>query len=313
MAPDPGGFRLVRGLESRRRPTALAIGNFDGVHRGHVRIVEDLLEGSREAGLAPSLLTFHPHPHVLFAPERPHRQLYSFRQKMECLRAAGLSQVFVRRFDRAFSEVEPEAFLDLLHERLDIRLLILGQDYRFGHKRRGDAQMLREDARRRGHRLVLMDDVAAGGERISSRRIRTLVGESDFASAGALLGRPYRLEGKVVRGDGIGAKVLGFPTINLKGGWVPPCDGVFAAFARIEGARDEIPAALSIGARPAVAGEGPVRIEAHLIGFEGDVYGRHASIRPEAKIREERDYAGMGALREAIAADVEEVSKLLGA
>ncbi len=292
------------------RSTALAIGNFDGVHPGHQALLGDLVERASLNDLEPTVMTFVPHPRMFFSPDKDHRQIYGLRQKALLLREAGVRNLVLIRFDAAFSRQEPEEFLAMLRNKFRIGLLAVGCDYRFGWRRRGDVAMLSDDAERHGYVLLVVDDVTRNSERISSQAIRRALQEGDFKQAEHLLGRPYRMEGRIVRGDGIGGTKFGFPTANLKSRGLPPCEGVFAAHVRIDGIGDEIPAALSVGTRQAVASDGDVRIEAHLLGFSGDIYGRLASVRPICRIREERSYPTLEDLRLAIAQDVAEVRRL---
>lgn len=313
-APPAGGMpaiqRTIRPVGDR---LALAIGNFDGVHVGHLGLLRRLAGLARVGGMVPSVMTFEPHPHRLFFPDRPHMQICGFRQKVLLLGAAGVRRVVVPRFDAAFAKTEPEQFLELLGPRmLNVGALVVGADYRFGRARRGDVGMLQAGQDAHGYRLEIVGDVKLGGERVASRKIRQAVREGDFGEAERMLGRPYSISGKVVRGAGIGGSRLGFPTINLNCRHTPPCEGVYCAQAELEGVDGPLVAALSIGRRPAVGPSGPVTVEAHLPGFSGDVYGRRAEVRPLAKIREERDFPSMGELREAIAADVREVVRLSG-
>ena len=307
------GLTVQRDIRRLARSTALTIGNFDGVHRGHARIINQVVCLAAEMDLEPALMTFHPHPHILFAPDKPHRQLYGLRQKLAYMQELGIRRVIVMRFNETFSRIPAERFMTMLREDFSVGALVLGRDYRFGHKRQGNVAMLQDDADRNGYRLELIDDQKEGGERIASRQIRELVARHDFMQAERLLGRPYALLGRIVRGDGIGASRLECPTINLNVRILPPCTGIFAGWVSINGTGVELPAAVSIGWRPAVSTEGSLRVEAHLIGFKGDLYGRRAQIRPARWIRDERPFGTLNALKIAMKADIEEAVRLLGA
>lgn len=291
-------------------PAALAIGNFDGVHRGHQGILRRLLETARAADLCPLALSFEPHPLALLAPARTPARLLDLRSKAELLAAAGVAQLNVMAFTRAFAALPAEEFLQSLRARLGVRALVAGEDFRFGQGRQGDAAMLRALAPRLGFELLLVKDVAAGADRVASKLVRAALQANDLERAAELLGRRYCFQGRTGRGDRLGRE-LGFPTANVFFNGSPPLRGIYAAETRLAGRT--WPAALSVGVRPTVPG-GRLAVEAHLLGYAGpDFYGETLQVEPRFFLRPERRYAGLPELRAAIAADVERCRGLLSA
>ena len=285
------------------RPWALAVGNFDGVHCGHQALFARLAEGS----LAPACLTFEPHPQAVLAPPAGSR-IGGAADKLRWLREAGLQAVVMLRFTRNLAAMSARDFADGLFTELGAQRVVVGADFRFGKGREGDVMLLRECAARLGGEVEVLELQQAAGAVISSRRIRALLAESRFEEAEALLGRPWELRGRVVHGQGYGRK-LGFPTANLRLRFTPPPRGIFAAMVRREATGEVYPAALSIGTNPSVTEAQELKVEAHLLDFDDDLYGQVLSVRPLIKLHEERRYADEAALRAGIAGDVEETRR----
>ncbi|MBF2735154.1 MAG: riboflavin biosynthesis protein RibF [Betaproteobacteria bacterium AqS2] len=292
------------------RPAALAIGNFDGVHRGHQGILGRLLEAAAAADLCPAALSFEPHPLALLAPARTPARLIDLRTKAALLAAAGIEQLNVMAFTRAFASLPAEEFVRLLRERLGMRALVAGEDFRFGQGRRGDADMLRTLAPELGFELLVVKDVAAGPDRVASKLVRAALQANELDRAAELLGRRYCFGGRVGHGDRLGRE-LGFATANVFFNGSPPLRGIYAATARL-GDRSWA-AALSVGVRPTVPG-GRLAVEAHLLDYAGpDFYGELLQVEPRFFLRPEEKYAGLPELQEAIAADVARCRELLSA
>lgn len=292
-------------------PSAVTIGKFDGVHRGHLGVIAQLCAFADARGVAPVVVTFDRNPLTLFAPDSAPEPITSRAQRAELLAAAGVATTVELVFDRALAAQPPDAFVrDLLVERLGARGVLAGADFRFGSRGSGDVALLRTMGEDLGFDVELIADVEAGGERVSSSRIRSLLAEGDVASAAELLGRRHRVRSRVVDGDRIGRK-LGFPTANLDPaieGFLP-ADAVYAAWAHVDGRRH--PSAVSIGNNPTFDGVPDRRTEAHLLDFGGDVYGRVIEVEFVARVREMRKFDSVTALVAALTADVVEIREIL--
>jgi riboflavin kinase/FMN adenylyltransferase len=293
-----------------RRPAALAVGNFDGVHRGHQELVRRVLE-SAGSELAPAALTFEPHPSRVLAPERAPAALMTLAQKVEALVALGLPRVAVLPFDAALAALPAESFArELLAERLQARLVVVGTGFRFGRGRSGDVATLVRLGRDCGFEVRAVDNVAEDGAPISSTRVREAVGRGAVDAAARLLGRLLFVDGEVVRGDGR-ARGLGFPTANVQPyNELLPGNGVYAVWVRLPGV-GVVPGVANIGRRPTFGGS-EVRLEAHLFDLERDLYGERVRVAFALRLREERRFAGPDALRAQIAADAAEARRVLG-
>jgi riboflavin kinase/FMN adenylyltransferase len=222
-------MRILRHLPARAAsPVALTVGNFDGVHLGHRAMLELLNDAARERRLRSCVMSFEPHPREFFSPDQAPTRLTSLREKLELLEQAGIDQVHVRRFDYDFARVTAEEFIDhVLVNGLGVRWVLVGDDFRFGARRQGDVAMLRDAGRQHGFEVAQMQSVAVDGIRVSSTAVRERLASGDLTGAARLLGRPYSISGRVVRGDGIG-KQLGFPTANVQMKHNrPPLAGIF--------------------------------------------------------------------------------------
>jgi riboflavin kinase/FMN adenylyltransferase len=264
---------------------AVAIGSFDGVHRGHRRV----LDVAFETGLPVAVLTFDPHPRVLLG--QPVELLTTLERKVELLVEYGVEEIVVLRFDEELAAMTPHEFTLRHLNPLGAQIVVAGPDFRFGHDRAGDLELLHEE----GLLTRLVEPVAG----VSSSTIRKALHEGDVAGAAPLLGRPFALDGRVVPGFARGAR-LGFPTANLV--FAPhqlvPRDGIYAGFA--DGHR----AAVSIGVNVHFGGA-ERRIEVHLIDFEGDLYGKRLVVELWQRLRDERAFESDEALSEQIARDVQ--------
>jgi riboflavin kinase/FMN adenylyltransferase len=288
-------------------PAALTIGNFDGVHRGHRAMLERVARVARERNLRSSVMTFEPHPREFFAPDQAPTRLTSLREKLELLAGLGMEQVLVCRFDFDFARIGAEAFIDrLVIGGLAARYLLVGDDFRFGARRQGDFDLLAGSGRARGFEVARMESIEIDGVRISSTEVRRRLAAGDLAGAAALLGRPYSISGRVVRGVRLGRE-LGFPTANVQLQHNrPPLMGIFAV--EVGGlASGALPGAASLGLRPTVNHTAIPVLEVHLLDFEGDVYGRRLQVRFLHKLRDEEKYPDLAALQAAIARDVDSV------
>ena len=283
-------------------PTALAIGNFDGVHRGHAALLERLVVAARGAGLPATILTFEPHPREFFSPESAPARLTTLREKLELLADTGVEQVMVCRFNAGFAGLSAAQFIDsVLVAGLRARHLIIGDDFRFGKGRSGDFAMLQAAGLQANFTVEAMDSVTVDGERASSSGVRKALADGDMERAADLLGRPYVIDGSVRHGDKIGRQ-LGFHTANIRIKHNPlPMSGVFAV--EVAGLGDQsLPGVANLGIRPTLGGTRPL-LEVHLFDFERDIYGAHLSVRFVHKLRNEQRFPNLDALKAQIAAD----------
>ena len=285
-------------------PVALTIGNFDGVHLGHQAMLARLVAAARRLRVPSCVLTFEPHPREFFAPDQAPTRLTSLREKLELLAGFGVECVQVCRFNYEFAKTTAEDFIArVLHQGLAARWILVGDDFRFGARRSGDFVLLKQAAGSRGFELEAMPSVALDGVRVSSTAVRDALAAGDMTRAQRLLGRPYSISGRVVRGDGIGRK-LGCPTANiLMKHNRPPLAGIFAVEVHGLGAGAR-PAAASLGVRPTVARDARPCLEVHLLDFDGDVYGRHLTVEFLHKFRDEEKYADVETLKRQIAVDI---------
>jgi riboflavin kinase/FMN adenylyltransferase len=287
----------------------LALGNFDGLHRGHMKIVERVHRTAEERGATPVVLTFDPHPTRVVRPDRAPRVLMTEAQKVEVLEAAGVRGVAVVRFTAEMSRWEPDTFVRLvLVEWLGVSEVWVGGNFLFGRDRSGTFAVLRSLGERYGFRADKIDPVCVRDAVVSSTRVRRLLSEGRVDEAGLLLGRHFYIDGEVVRGDERG-RVLGFPTANLRtmNEMVPP-HGVYATIARTrEGFQ---PAVTNIGVRPTFEGGGAVSIETHLLRGGRDLYGAQLRLYFVQRLRDEQAFVSADALRARIDQDCRDAMAL---
>lgn len=284
---------------------AVAVGNFDGVHVGHAKIVERLLEAGRRLSVPTAAFTFDPHPARLVRPDAAPAPLTTPSRRAELLIGLGVDAVLVQPVDAALLSLSAEEFYrGVLRAAVDATAIVEGSDFRFGSGRSGDVALLRRLADADGVEVTVVEPVAVGGTPVSSSRVRALVAVGDVAAAAALLSAPYRLEGEVVHGAARG-RTLGFPTANLAGiATLVPASGVYAARARPFGATGGTwPAAVHVGTSATFDTTVPT-VEAHLVGYDGDLYGRRLGVDFLARLRDTRRFDSPDALRAALAADV---------
>jgi riboflavin kinase/FMN adenylyltransferase len=279
----------------------LALGNFDGLHRGHLKIVERVKRGAFEHGGCPMAMTFDPHPPRVVRPDKAPPLLMTKAQKLEALQRAGLHSVAVVRFTYELSRWDPETFVkNVLVDWLHVAEVWVGANFLFGRDRTGNFSLLRTLGQRHGFRADKIDPVRYKEFVVSSTRARRLVGEGRMDEAGGLLGHTYFIDGTIVAGRGKGRE-LGFPTANLRtdNELIPP-DGVYATTSSIDGI---VHAGLTnIGVRPTF-GESERTIETHLLQFSGDLYGKDVRVAFVQRLRDERRFEDVDALRAQIEAD----------
>ena len=277
--------------------SALTIGSFDGLHLGHQALIRAMVGEARSEHLPAVVLTFFPHPSVVLRGRRPAFYITQPEEKARLLLERGVDHVVTQRFDDALSLVTADQFLDRLIRQLGLKHLWIGEDFALGHDREGNRAFLKRASAERGFELHVVPPVSVGGEVVSSTRVREALRAGDVARVAAYLGRPFALEGTVVRGARRGRQ-LGFPTANLQ---LPedqayPGRGVYACFATVAGERH--PAVTNVGVRPTFADDLPAPIvEAHLIDVDRDLYERTLRLEFIERLREEQRFADVEALR----------------
>jgi len=292
------------------RKVCAAIGVFDGVHLGHQRILQQVIKDARACDGAAAAVTFDRHPNEVVAPTRTPLLLYQYSKKMRVLESLGINVLRIIHFDRALSQLSPEQFIGKLAvEAGELESICVGEGFTFGCRRQGDVPLLRDLGAKMHFAVHAAPPVTLDGEAVSSTRVRQAIASGDFGLAARLLGRPYDLCAVVLRGAQLGRK-LGFPTANLATrGLVTPPTGVYAADARVDGIQRR--AAVNIGFRPTVeTKESALVVEAHLLDFEGDLYGRELELTFLRKLREEQKFPSLDALREQVERDIAQARKL---
>jgi riboflavin kinase / FMN adenylyltransferase len=295
----PGDF-VTRG-----RKVSLAIGMFDGVHLGHQQVIRQAVSDAEQHEGTPIAITFDRHPSATLAPERVPLLIHSQPQKLRALESLGVEATLIIPFTPEFSTQSADSFITSLTEALaPVASICVGSSFVFGHKRSGNVSLLKQLGSQLGFIVHGIAAVSLDGEVVSSTRIREAVRRGDLDGASQMLGREYSLSGPVMRGDGLGRK-LGFATANLDvGGLVVPPAGVYAVHAYLGGQRHR--AVVNVGFRPTLQNPTPeLRVEAHLLGFAGDLYGRELELTFVERLREEQKFPSLGALKTQIQKDIE--------
>ncbi|MDZ7621990.1 MAG: bifunctional riboflavin kinase/FAD synthetase [Candidatus Competibacteraceae bacterium] len=299
-------MELIRGqhnLRPHHRGCVATIGNFDGVHLGHRMIFAQLADQAARLRRPRLAITFEPQPQEFFAgPKAPPARLMRLREKLLALDGLGIERVLCLKFSHSLAAMPAPAFIeDLLVERLDIRYLVVGDDFRFGHRRAGDFAMLVEAGQRHGFEVANTYSHILDGERVSSTRVREALGQGNLELAARLLGRPYDMCGRVAYGDQVG-RTLGFPTANIHLlRRVTPVYGVYAVLASGSGLQ-LWPGVANIGHRPTVRGT-RAQLEVHLLDFQGDLYGQQVKVDFLHYLRPEQRFESLDALRRQIQRD----------
>lgn len=292
----------------------VAVGNFDGVHRGHQALVAAAVGGADALRGTAAVLTFEPHPARVLAPERAPATLMTLEQKAEVLAALGVQRLAVLEFTREVADLTAGKFAErVLAGALQARVVTVGRQFRFGRGRAGDAAALQRLGRRLGFRVLVQEPVMHEGQPVSSTRVREAVEAGDVEEAERLLGRRYFVDGSVVAGAGRG-RTIGFPTANVDVvNETLPAHGVYACWCRLlDGGDGPLAAAANIGRRPTFDGE-RTTVEAHLLGFTGDLYGRRLRLEFARRLRAEQRFPDAEALRRQIEADVARAREVLRA
>ncbi|MBC8944979.1 MULTISPECIES: bifunctional riboflavin kinase/FAD synthetase [Xenorhabdus] len=299
-------MELIRGIHNiraRHHGCVLTIGNFDGVHRGHQALLKHLKQEGLRLGLPTMVMIFEPQPLEVFLADKAPARLTRLRDKIKYLSQYGVDYLLCVKFDRHFAANSPEAFVSrLLVEKLGVKFLAVGDDFRFGKNRFGDFHYLQQAGKQYGFDVASTDSFCDSGLRISSTVIRQSLQDDDLTLAETLLGYPYSISGRVVHGNRLG-RTIGFPTANLPlKRLVAPVKGVYAVEVYGLG-NNPLLGVANIGNRPTVAGQGQ-QLEVHLIDTQMDLYGRHINVVLRKKLRDEQRFASLDALKQQIANDV---------
>ena len=298
-------MQVVRGLYNlhpSRRGCVATIGNFDGVHRGHQAVLAQLRQQAARMNLPATLITFEPLPREFFTPQEAPPRLTRLREKLLALHHYGVERVVCLRFDRRLAGLSPEAFIrEILVDGMNVKYLVVGDDFRFGEHRAGTFATLQDAGARHGFEVASMHTFRIGDDRVSSTRIREALAHGDLLTASLLLGRPYAMSGRIAHGDKRG-RTIGFPTANVYLHRASsPVAGVFAV--EVEGiAAAPVPGVANVGSRPTVDGTRSL-LEVHLFDFTDDIYGKYVQVGFLKKLREERRFDSVDALREQIHVD----------
>ncbi len=299
-----------------RIDTAVAIGNFDGVHLGHQVLIEQINRAARARMLRSAILTFEPHPREFFNPQAAPARILSLRDKIEALKETEIERVNIINFNEKFANISPYDFVkQILVDGMHARFVCVGENFRFGAKREGDFNTLVELGKEFHFEVRAMPLLHHGEGPVSSSRIRVALDKGDFDSANYMLGRPYMLSGKILHGKHLGS-MLGFPTINQR--ILPPYSkahpavrGVFAV--KVHGiGRRPFEGVASVGRRPTVDNNGEYLLETNIFGIDQDLYGRIAKVEFISKIRDEKKFNSLEELKEAIEADAVKAKQILG-
>jgi riboflavin kinase/FMN adenylyltransferase len=301
-------MELIRGLHNlrpRHRGCVATIGAFDGVHRGHQAVLRQLQARGRELGLPTAVVLFEPLPREYFAPIEAPPRLMNFREKLHALRLLGIDRVLRVRFDQRMSDMAAEVFARRVFiEGLGVRFVVMGDDQHFGRNREGDFNLLKRLGGACGFSVEAASTVEYAGERISSTRIRAALQAADFPLAEQLLGKPFRMTGRVMQGQQLGRRI-GVPTANLQLYRLrAPLAGVYTV--EVEGAGPRRwPGVANVGTRPTIGDLTRAILEVHLLDFEGDLYGRTISVIFRGKLRDEHRFDNIAALTEQIHRDLD--------
>lgn len=307
-------MKLIRGLsqiKTNDKGCVATIGNFDGLHLGHQKLIDRLKLQAEKLGLPLTVISFEPLPAEFFMKNPPAR-IFPMRDKMRLLQAQGIDNYLCLKFDEAFATMPPQDFVqNILLDKLNVKYLAVGDDFKFGHKRQGDFQLLKAMGDKAGMEVTDTPTCEQDGERVSSTRIRKLLIKGDIETANKLLGHNYQLSGRVRHGDKRG-RTIGFPTLNLRAlQHIAPARGVYAV--RITGlAEDTLNGVANLGSRPTVNGI-ENRLETHVFDFNDDAfeaYGKNICVELVSFLREEKKFEDFSALKTQIAKDAEQARQL---
>lgn len=299
-------MELIRGLHNlrpRHQGCVLTIGKFDGVHKGHKAVLSNVLKKARELDLPATVMVFEPQPEEVFAPDKAPARLSTLSEKYRLLVQADIDRLLCVRFNQEFASQSADTFIhDLLVDKLGVRFLVVGDDFRFGQNRHGDFTMLQQAGKQYGFEVVSTQSFRLDDNRISSTAVREALETGDFEKAESMLGRPFSVQGRVVHGEKKG-RTIGFPTANvLLKRFRTPIKGVFAVSVTLN--NTTFNGVANVGRRPTLDGQ-RTQLEVHLFDFDGDLYGRPINVIPRKKLRDEHKFESFDALKQQIQVDAE--------
>jgi riboflavin kinase/FMN adenylyltransferase len=312
----------IKRLEDIKEPpknTIITIGNFDGVHLGHQKIIREVVLSAKRHKGTSVVMTFDPHPVKFFHPERDFHLLTLCDEKAKIIEKLGVDILLCVRFDRNFASLMPENFIkDILVDKLQTKEIIIGPDYRFGKGKKGDIELLKKEGKKYGFGVKIIKPVKMKGEVISSTKLRNLIKKGDVKKAGLFLGRPYTIEGTVVKGTGRGSRLLGFPTANiLSGAELIPKEGVYAVKVSLEEVFSEkkgrdilLDGVMNIGTNPTF-GNNTITLEVHILDFHEDILNRLIKVYFIERLRNEKRFPSLEGLKRAIEKDIEKAREIL--
>lgn len=303
-------MQVFRSTATRNKnPLALTIGNFDGVHLGHQAILERLKQAANRLQLSACIMIFEPHPREFLTPNQSPTRLTSLREKLEIFAELGIDRVQICHFNHSFAQISAQSFItDILLKQLNVRWLLVGDDFRFGTKRMGDVSLLKAHSQQANQfEVEVMADFSINHIRVSSTAIREALSAGNMVLAQQLLGRPYSMSGRIVNGEKL-AKQLGFPTANIHFKHNrPPLQGIFAVEV-ISRVSSKLPRVMqgvaSLGVRPTTHNSNKLILEVHLFDFDQEIYGQHLQVNFLHKLRDEEKYADLETLIEQIKQDI---------
>lgn len=293
-------------------PSAVTIGNFDGVHRGHQMLLGFVVERARELGVRPLVVTFEPHPVSVLRPDRPMPRVSLPSLKLQAIRRCGVSDIVVVPFDQEFASLDAGEFLDLIYEHVNPHEIIVGQEFHFGRGRSGDGDFIKQYARDHGFSARIVERLEDDGTVVSSSRVREAISSGSVAVAEELLGRRFRLRGVVERGFARGRE-LGYPTANLMvvGELLVPDAGIYSGYVHVlNGRQDPRQGLIYIGTSPTFEPRDRT-VEAHILDFDGDLYARNIEIEFVSRIRGDEKFESVEALLDQIRRDEEATREIL--
>ena len=292
-------MQVFRHINQKYSPSFLTIGNYDGIHLGHQAILKKLISESKSNNILSSVMTFEPHPREFFSPKLAPKRIISLREKLEYFDELKIDQVFIVNFNDEFSRKSYLDFIEILKKNIQAKKIIIGNDFRFGKQREGNIDKLIDGS----IDVCVMNKIEYKGERVSSTIIRDSLAVGDLKRAAMLLGRSYSISGKVVHGDKRGREI-GFPTANIHMFHNrPPLKGVFAVKL------NNMYGVANLGVRPTIAGFSKLNLEVHLFNFSKNIYGKHAHVTFLKKIRDEKKFENIDALKKQIQIDIDNVKK----
>ena len=300
-------MELIRGIHNisaAHRGCALTIGKFDGVHKGHQAVLLNLIDKAKALGVPCAVMVFEPQPEEVFAPDLAPARLSRLRDKYEALKELGIDRLLCVNFSKEFASQSPKAFVEqLLVAKLGVKFLVVGDDFRFGHKRAGDFSFLQDSAVHCGFDVVSTQSFIVDNCRISSTAIRQALSDGNFTKASNMLGKPYTISGKVVHGEKNG-RTIGFPTANiLLRRHKAPVRGVFAVKVHFD--NKTYGGVANLGSRPTLNGQ-RLQLETHIFEFNQDLYGKRIDVEFIGKLRDENKFANFAQLKQQIQSDAEE-------